>query len=187
MRERPKLWEQQPGESSRAFEAFCAYRDLGEQRSLAKAADKLQKSRSMVEDWSRINGWTTRVAAYNTHQDRQHRKARRAEIMKMAERHAQIAALFQAKVIQGIQKLDANALQPADLIRFFEVSARVERESRRFGTHDVAQAAQDIEQLAEVVGVAPAQPAPGKKADKLNLADAIRGDSLSAIWSDTED
>ncbi|RYF12884.1 MAG: hypothetical protein EOO40_00100 [Deltaproteobacteria bacterium] len=188
MADKRKLYDQQPGESTPAFEAFCAYRDLGPERSIAKASHKLQKSKSTLEDWARVNGWQTRIAAYNTAADRADRKVRRQAIQKMADRHSMIAAMFQEKVILRLHALDVNTLSPSDLIRMFEVSAKVERESRRFGTHDVAEATAQVAEMAEAVGV----PVPKEDADavalvrqkrrgRLDLADAIRGESLADI------
>lgn len=188
MAEKRKLYDQQPGESAFAYEAFCAYRDMGRERSLSKLSDKLQKSKSVLEDWSRTNGWRTRIEAYNTAQDRLDRKKRRQAIQKMADRHSSIAAMFQEKVINRLKTLDVSTLSPADLIRMFEVSAKVERESRRFGTHDVAEATVNIADMAQAVGVpvpqADAQAldvARDKKKSRLDLADAIRGESLADI------
>lgn len=188
MADKRKIYDQQPGESTPAFEAFCAYRDLGPERSMVKLSDKLQKSKSTLEDWSRVNGWQTRIAAYNTAMDKVDRKKRRLAIQKMADRHSRIAAMFQEKVILRLQDLDVNTLSPSDLIRMFEVSAKVERESRRFGTHDVAENTAHIAEMAEAVGV----PVPTEDADavalarqkrrgRLDLADAIRGESLADI------
>ena len=50
-------WEQQPGESARAYEGFVAYRDLEASRSLRKVAAELKKPDSLVERWSRDHDW----------------------------------------------------------------------------------------------------------------------------------
>ena len=46
-----KPWERQKGESEKAFEAFAAYRDLGEKRTISAVVKKLQKSRSLFDRW----------------------------------------------------------------------------------------------------------------------------------------
>jgi hypothetical protein len=190
MRDDNKVWEQQRGESQPAYDAFCRYRDLGDARSLKSVANTIGKSHSLVEDWNRVNNWQARVRAYNTHLDRVDRKERRADMLKMARRHAQIAAMFQEKVIKRLRALDPAGLEPSDLIRFFDISAKVERESRRFGTHDIAAASDKIGELAMEAGVgltpneAKAVSRARKGAAKLNLADAIRGETLAEIWED---
>lgn len=53
-------WEQLPGESARAFRAFCAYRDLGPERSLdAVAAALVPPSRRPRKPPGRINKWSS--------------------------------------------------------------------------------------------------------------------------------
>lgn len=50
----PEIWERQPRESSKAYAAFCVYRDLGPERSLEKVRQNLDKprSRKWLGDWS---------------------------------------------------------------------------------------------------------------------------------------
>ena len=43
-----RAWERQEGETSRAYEAFSAYRDLGSARSLAKVGQLLGKSTGLM-------------------------------------------------------------------------------------------------------------------------------------------
>ena len=43
----PDLWERQQGESTKAYEAFSIYRDMGYQRSLSKVAEKWNAYRKM--------------------------------------------------------------------------------------------------------------------------------------------
>jgi hypothetical protein len=60
-------FEQQPKESDKAFAAFRVYLSLGPERSLAKTAAKLGRSKVLMERWSSKFDWLGRVAAYNEH------------------------------------------------------------------------------------------------------------------------
>ena len=53
MPEVKKLWERQEKESSKAFQAFCVYRDLGTGRTLAAVSEKLLKSYDLIRRWSK--------------------------------------------------------------------------------------------------------------------------------------
>src|SRR5262245_49372726 len=63
----PLLFEQQPRESNKAFAAFRVYLELGSERSLLAVADKLEKSASLIERWSRKFDWPARIQAYVAH------------------------------------------------------------------------------------------------------------------------
>ena len=63
----PLPFEQQPKESNKAYAAFKTYLELGAERSLATAADKLGKSKRMMEKWSRKFDWPSRVQSHTAH------------------------------------------------------------------------------------------------------------------------
>ncbi len=60
-------FEQQPRESDKAFAAFSVYLSQGPERSLAKTAAKLGRSKVLMEKWSSKFEWPARVAAFNSH------------------------------------------------------------------------------------------------------------------------
>jgi hypothetical protein len=63
-----RAFERQPGESAKAYRAFCCYRDLGAERSLAKAAETYYGSRknlAQVGLWSRKFDWVDRAQAWD--------------------------------------------------------------------------------------------------------------------------
>jgi hypothetical protein len=60
-------FEQQRRESDKAFAAFSMYLSLGAERSLAKTAAKLRRSKVLMERWSSRFDWPARVVAYNEH------------------------------------------------------------------------------------------------------------------------
>jgi len=60
-------FEQQRKESDKAFAAFSVYLSQGPERSLAKTAVKLGRSKVLMEKWSSKFDWPARVAAYNSH------------------------------------------------------------------------------------------------------------------------
>ena len=63
----PKLFEQQPKETAKAFEAFSIYLNLGLARSLAAVARKLDKREGLIERWSRRHHWGERVNEHGKH------------------------------------------------------------------------------------------------------------------------
>src|SRR5262245_21823147 len=63
----PLPFEQQPGESDKAFSAFSAYLALGPKRSLSKAAAATNRNKDQLGHWSQRWHWPARAAAYHAH------------------------------------------------------------------------------------------------------------------------
>src|SRR3974390_2265337 len=76
-------FEQLPKESDKAFAAFSLYLSQGPERSLAKTAAKLARSKVLMEKWSSKFDWPARVVAYNSHMALVEREA--AEAMTRAK------------------------------------------------------------------------------------------------------
>jgi hypothetical protein len=128
----PAPWEQQPGESSRAFGAFCAYRDLGPRRSLRAAAATFYGRTSaalerQLDKWSRASGWVERAGAWDRHLDAEARQAQEAARREMVERHLREARTLQGKALQRLQALTPEELGPAELLRYITEAIKLER------------------------------------------------------------
>lgn len=123
-------WDRQPGETTKAFEAFTVYRDLGYSRSIEKAANVLGKTRVTLEPWSRKYSWGKRVAEWDAEQDRIAREAQIEEIKKMRKRHTDIASAMIIKAARALNRMKEEDIKAADISRFVEVAAKLERLSR---------------------------------------------------------
>lgn len=136
-------WSQQPGESARAFLAFTHYRDLGMERSQAKADENYRAEVGLtpkpakelptkqISEWSRIFRWVERCAAYDDHLDAIqlaiHRKQRIRSATLQANRAAKAAAALshpmelyvrRMEEVAGGRRLDQlNDLGDEDLLR----------------------------------------------------------------------
>lgn len=126
----PEPWERQDGESTRAYEAFALYRDMGVDRSLRKVAQQLNKSLTIVAKWSTESEWIKRVAAWDAEQDRIARKEQAEAIKKMRKRHAEVASSMIIKAARALNRLKEEEIKPADISRFIEVASKLERLSR---------------------------------------------------------
>lgn len=122
-------WERQPGETNKAYENFRAYLELGPTRSQRAVARKLGKSIATVSKQSARDGWPERAQAWDMEQDREYDAERRQKAREAARRHAGIANLMQNRVVQRLQELDPSELRPADLIRWLQVTAEIERQA----------------------------------------------------------
>jgi hypothetical protein len=125
-------WEQQAGESARAFGAFAAYRDLGSRRSLRAAAERFYGQASaarerQLDKWSRTFRWVERANAWDQHLDAEARRVQEEARREMVERHVKEARALQAKAVERLRSLRPEELGPADLLRYFVEAAKLER------------------------------------------------------------
>lgn len=127
-------WERQPDETPKPYEAFCAYRDMGSERSLAKVGEKLGKSAALMERWSAKYGWVNRAALWDDEQERIEReiaqKEQVKEIRSMRKRHADLAKAMLIKSAKALARIPDDEIKPADVSRMVDVASRLERISR---------------------------------------------------------
>jgi hypothetical protein len=99
-----EVWDQQPGESPRAYHAFAHYRDLGVGRSLDKAwrahktvceqqaqIDPKRRALQGWKTWSVRFGWVIRSEAWDRDVDVKHRTKAEQIQADARERHARLA------------------------------------------------------------------------------------------------
>jgi hypothetical protein len=60
-------WARQERESTAAYEAFRVYMNMGARRNLRAVAAELDKSPSMIGNWSSEYNWRDRTTAYDTY------------------------------------------------------------------------------------------------------------------------
>ena len=136
-------WERQPGESPKAYRAFCIYRDMPpEFRSLRAVADryyggagggtvtKRLRVPGQIQKWSIQWRWVERARAWDDEQDRIAREEHRRAIREMRERHAREAVALQQKALERLRSLNPDDLSPRDLLSFIVEAAKLERISR---------------------------------------------------------
>jgi hypothetical protein len=125
-------WERLRFESSKAYAAFCAYRDLGPDRSIVKAAGEPETSPKVrqFKKWSSRNRWVQRAQAYEDEMDRQLRARSEKARKEMAERHAKMAVLGQGIVVEAFRRIKPEDLTPSQAVQWFDTLVKIERLSR---------------------------------------------------------
>lgn len=123
-------WEQQPGESAKAFEAFAIYRDMGVERSVRKVTQRLNKSLTLIGKWSSRYNWPERARAYDRDLDRQARAQAVREVRSMTNRHIRIAMQLQAKALEALEQLNVATLSPKMQLAFLAKATEIERMNR---------------------------------------------------------
>lgn len=130
----PKPWDRRQDESSKAYEAFCIYRDMGIQRSLSKVAEKLQKSATLINRWSREKNWVKRAEAWDDEQERIEREAAQKEqakaIREMRKRHSDLAQAMLIKSARALARIPDDEIKAGDVSRMVDIASKLERISR---------------------------------------------------------
>lgn len=119
-------WERLDRETPASWEAFTTYRNMGAERSTAKVARTLGKSKALTDRWSSANKWVERAQAWDDEQDRQWRAETARARRKMAERQAKLGALGENKVASWLMNLDPDTLTPSEAARWLEVASRLQ-------------------------------------------------------------
>src|SRR5690606_14943299 len=152
-----KIWDQQSNESTKAFEAFCTYRDMGVGRSLRKLSKIANLHLSTLGEHSSKNDWQSRAAAWDAHLDQisQHNQA--AELRDMKRRQIDLAIRAQQAAAQGLElflaELKKNPkliCKPEGLAKLLDSGCRLERLNRDEPEQNLEIShAQDFDRLEE--------------------------------------
>lgn len=125
-----ELWEMQPTDTVKSFEAFQVYRDLGKTRSLQQVAEKLSKSETIIKRWSAKHNWQERIAAWEAEQDRLIRIELTKDIGAMRKRHADLANAMLIKAAKALKAIPDSEIKAADISRMVDIASKLERISK---------------------------------------------------------
>lgn len=123
-------WEKQDYETPTQYMVFCAYRDMGADRTLKKVAEQEGKQLRNVENYSAKNHWQSRCIDYDLYLEAQERKQNEKEILEMNKRHIQQSLLIQKKIIDKLKGADSNELKLGDCARLLDIVTKIERQAR---------------------------------------------------------
>lgn len=123
-------WERQQGESSQAYEAFAAYRDMGAERSITRVVQELNKSRALIGRWSKAWNWVERAREWDNELDRRAKAEAVKKYKDMTNRHVNLAMQLQKKAVEALEVLDLGELSPKEILAFIEKAAALERLNR---------------------------------------------------------
>ena len=105
------VWQQLPGESPPAFQAFVVYRNLeAKERSLQRVGSELAKSRTLISRWSGRWDWLERAAAWDDHQEMRRLEHRIEEKQRMDDEHLKIIKAARSKALQALAQMDVETL-----------------------------------------------------------------------------
>jgi hypothetical protein len=173
-----KPWDRQPGESSKAYHAFCVYRDAASARTFEAVAEMLRCSGANVRRWAKKWRWVERTRAFDIDVDRIERAALVRERLAMKKRMARQGVDMQVVAGDGLAELqrlikdkdNSLRLTPSDIARLAEVGGKLERYARgedeeNYGTLEIRVRVDDP----------PAENAEDLAAAKAAIDSALRG------------
>jgi hypothetical protein len=104
-------WQQQPGESPKAFQAFVVYRNMEpRERSISRVVSELNKSRSLIGRWSSRWSWVERAQEWDDYQEMRRLEVRIEEKQRMDEEHLKIIRAMRNKALQALTELSIQDL-----------------------------------------------------------------------------
>jgi hypothetical protein len=135
-----KPWEQQEGESEKAFEAFEMYLQMGPERSLAKAAQLLGKSTTLLEEWSRKHFWQSRVRAHRRWVARSVTEELLMGTADMRQRQTAAAIALQNQVLERLVSMSATEIEKlsvSEMLAMLKVGSANEAKARDIKLEDI--------------------------------------------------
>lgn len=123
----PLLWERQPNETPKAFEAFVIYRDLGNERTIPKVAEALSKSVSLMNRWSQTYNWVERVNAWDDELARQTARELMRDMAKTRARQRKQALKMQHKGLELLKDIQPGDAKLSEIVSLMKLGMEQER------------------------------------------------------------
>jgi len=89
------IYERLPNESSKAYNAFAVYRDIGPTRSIQKVGKRLVKNHIALGRLSKKYNWVERAKAYDLYMDREKMKEWERVTLERERKHIESVELFE--------------------------------------------------------------------------------------------
>jgi hypothetical protein len=136
-------WERLPGETGAAYAAFCAYRDLGLDRTIRKAVEANEKDREtwerryrMYRNWAGQFRWRDRAADYDRYTERLKQTEVRKTIEAQGELHRAVTGKMLAVVEKKLDLMDPADLPHGTVTEWVETAIRADREAAGLSAPD---------------------------------------------------
>jgi len=128
-------WEQLTGESSKAFAAFCAFRDCGAERSIRKAVDETEKDEAVRtkrynvwRNWATQYHWRERAADYDRYMEKLKQEELRKTIEAQGEKHREVTGKMLDVVSKKLDTMNPEDLTQGNLTEWVQTAIKTERE-----------------------------------------------------------
>jgi hypothetical protein len=129
-------WEQLPGETGRAYAAFCVFRDCGPERNIRKAVEtaengtvKREKKYRVWRNWCSQFQWRERAADYDRYTEKLKQAERRKTIEAQGEMHRAVTGKMLAAVEKKLDLMNPADLSQGTVTEWVETAIRAEREA----------------------------------------------------------
>jgi hypothetical protein len=134
-------WERLPGESARAYHAFCAYRDFGPERNIRRAVEEFERDGAQREkryrvwrNWAAGFRWRERAGDYDRYTEKLKRAEERKSIEAQGERRRAVMGKMLAVVEKKLDLMDPADLSQGAVAEWVETAIRAGREVEGLST-----------------------------------------------------
>ena len=135
-------WEFLPKESGEAFAAFVVYRDLGFDRSIKKAIEKVSdnsnsfcaysKSYGSWRKWAVDYRWKERAADFDRYNEQLKQTENRKTIEAQAEKHREVTGKMLDVAIKKLDTMNPDDLSPSGVVEFVQVAVKTDIDGAGF-------------------------------------------------------
>ena len=129
-------WERLAGETSAAFAAFCAFRDLGAERNIRKAVESVEKDTAaqgkkykVWRNWSTAYRWRERAGDYDKYIERLKQAELRKTIEAQGEQHRKVTGKMLDVVSKKLDLMNPAELSQGNLTEWVQTAIKAEREA----------------------------------------------------------
>jgi len=128
-------WERLPGESGKAYAAFCEYRDYGPERNIRKAVEGFEKDGAKREkryrvwrNWCAQFRWRERAAEFDNYTEKLRQGELRKTIEAQGEMHRKVTGKMLEVVSKKLDTMNPEELTQGNVTEWVETAIRTERE-----------------------------------------------------------